>query len=332
MNLKCNATFEGGGVRGIGHVGAACAFEKAGYQFINLTGSSAGAIVASLLSVGYTCDEIKEEMEKLDYLKFKQKDLLDHFGTTGKVLSIVFEFGIYSADYFEKWLNNLLLRKGKVTFGDIKIDNPVSQKFIYKLQVTASDLTEKKLLVLPGDLRNFGIDPDTYSIAKAVRMSMSIPIFYEPFRLKDKEGIEHFIVDGGLLSNYPIWILDDGTMNPQYPTFGFKFVGDCEDKPTTCELSKKMDIVEYIKSIISTSLDSYDKQHISGLKGDFQRTIPIPTTVKMYGECKNISSTDFGIDKLESAYLFDNGVIAAEKFLSNWDFQKWKKVYRSYYR
>ncbi|MFZ2538773.1 MAG: patatin-like phospholipase family protein [Oscillospiraceae bacterium] len=328
MNLKCNAAFEGGGVRGIGHVGAACVIEKAGYQFMNLTGSSAGAIVASLLSVGYTGEEIKEEMKTLDYLKFKQKDLLDHFGTTGKLFSILFEFGIYNADYFEKWLNNLLLKKGKLTFGDIKIDNPVCEKLIYKLQVTASDLTDKKLLVLPGDLRDFGIDPDKYSIAKAVRMSMSIPIFYEPFRLKDKAGLEHFIVDGGLLSNYPIWILDDATINPKYPTFGFKFIEDSADKPIITESTPKMDIVDYIKSIVSTALDSYDNQHISILKGDFQRTIPIPTTIKRYSKYKNISSTDFSIDKLESTALFNNGVRAAEKFLNSWDFEKWKKVYR----
>ena len=89
-----NAVFEGGGVRGIGHVGAACVFEKQGYEFENLAGSSAGAIVASLLAVGYTCDEITEVMKTLDYVKFKQSSLLDHLGKVGKTLSILLNYGI----------------------------------------------------------------------------------------------------------------------------------------------------------------------------------------------------------------------------------------------
>ena len=51
----CNGVFEGGGVRGIAHVGAACVLEAAGYRFEALAGSSAGAIVAALLAAGYPC-------------------------------------------------------------------------------------------------------------------------------------------------------------------------------------------------------------------------------------------------------------------------------------
>ena len=60
---SCCGVFEGGGVRGIGHVGAACAMQEAGYQFADLAGSSAGAIVAALLAAGYACDELKQEMD-----------------------------------------------------------------------------------------------------------------------------------------------------------------------------------------------------------------------------------------------------------------------------
>jgi len=76
MELKCDAVFEGGGVKGIGLVGAVSEIEKAGYKFENLAGTSAGAIVASLLSVGFTAKEIKEELEKLDYSDFKDEGLL----------------------------------------------------------------------------------------------------------------------------------------------------------------------------------------------------------------------------------------------------------------
>ena len=106
MKKRCDAVFEGGGVRGIGLVGAVYQMERSGYTFGNVAGSSAGAIIASLLAAGYTGEEIYEEMKRVNYFKFKEKHLLDYFGIVGKLLSILFHFGIYSADYFEQWLTD----------------------------------------------------------------------------------------------------------------------------------------------------------------------------------------------------------------------------------
>ena len=77
MKLRADAVFEGGGVKGLGLVGAVAAIEDAGYEFMNVAGTSAGAIVASLLAVDYKADEIKEEMQKLDYNNFKDQGLLE---------------------------------------------------------------------------------------------------------------------------------------------------------------------------------------------------------------------------------------------------------------
>lgn len=328
LNKKINAVFEGGGVRGIGHVGAACIFEKKGYEFINLAGSSAGAIVASLLAVGYNCEEIRKEMDHVNYMKFKQESLLDRLGTLGKVISILTNYGIYSADYFEEWLTDLLRKKGKVTFGDIKTDVKPCGDAPYRLQITASDLTDQKLLILPNDLKDFCIDPDSFPIAKAVRMSMSIPIFYEPYLLKDCNGKEHYIVDGGLLSNYPIWIFDKVKSYPPCSTVGFKFVDSTkENKGAVKDI--KMNIMEYIFSLVSTGINAKDKQYISATKGDFQRTVTIPTIVTIEGEEKNIGATDFGITDEESDALFLSGVNAARHFLDIWNYGEWKKMYQS---
>jgi len=70
MALKTDAVFEGGGVKGIGLVGAVSEIEKADYVFENLAGTSAGSIVASLLAVGYKAAEIKVEMDRLNYNDF----------------------------------------------------------------------------------------------------------------------------------------------------------------------------------------------------------------------------------------------------------------------
>ena len=50
--------FEGGGVKGIGLVGAYSVLEERDYQPVNMAGSSAGAIVAALVAAGYSADEL----------------------------------------------------------------------------------------------------------------------------------------------------------------------------------------------------------------------------------------------------------------------------------
>lgn len=316
MAKKCNAVFEGGGVRGIGHVGAVCRMEQAGWQFGDVAGSSAGAIIAALLSAGYTGKELKKELETLEYMKFKGMDLPDHFGMVGKSISLFLSLGIYNTDYLEDWIDDLLTRKGVRKFGDVK-------KRERKLKITASDLTEKRLLVFPDDLQEFAVDPDEFCIAPAVRMSVSIPIFFEPVRWRDQRGKEHLVVDGGLLSNYPMWLLDDGTDIPSYPTFGFKFV----DKTELCRnqvCQARPNLADYLKAIISTSLDAIDHSHLS--QGDYERTIRIP--VGLGEQQHKVSAVDFNISIEDSRNLFENGWNAAGKFLSDWNFENWKKKYR----
>ena len=88
-------------MRGIGHVGAVCRMEQAGWQFADMAGSSAGAIIAALLAAGYTGKELKKELETLEYMRFKGTDLPDHFGMIGKSVSLLLSLGIYNTDYLE---------------------------------------------------------------------------------------------------------------------------------------------------------------------------------------------------------------------------------------
>jgi NTE family protein len=86
--------FEGGGVKGIALVGAYSVLEEEGYEPQNMAGASAGAIVAALIAAGYTSDELKEIISKLDYDQFKDEALDDRF-PLGKALSILRDLGIY---------------------------------------------------------------------------------------------------------------------------------------------------------------------------------------------------------------------------------------------
>lgn len=327
MALKCDAVFEGGGVKGIGLVGAFAAIQAAGYEIQNLAGTSAGAIVASLIAVGYSANEIEEHLNHLDYNRFKDQTLIDKMGLFGKILSVFSDYGIYKGDYFVEWLGGLLKAKGKTVFGDIKTECS-EEKYKYKFQAIVSDITDHRLMVLPNDLASFGIDPDNFSIVEAVRMSMSIPVFFKPYKLTDSAGKIHYIVDGGVLSNYPIWLLDDGSSNPEWPTFGFKLTDTDNVTISPYSSTPIKGIFSYSKALISTMLEAHDNYHVSTSKGDTSRTIFISTTVTLANEKKKIATTDFDITQVESKALFNNGKKAGESFLKTWNFQIWKEKYR----
>ncbi len=182
--------------------------------------------------------------------------------------------------------------------------------------------------MLPRDLKLFGYNPDRFSIARAVRMSMSIPLFYEPVRLKDVNGRVNLIVDGGVLSNYPVWLLDDGTTDPPWPTFGFKLIKPDAGEEKVGKQNPITNPISFLSALVGTMLNAHDKLHISRLKGDYDRTIKIPTVVIVNGVEKEIKTTDFGITPEESRLLFKNGVTAAGAFLKTWDFEEWKRRYR----
>lgn len=325
--MKIDAVFEGGGVKGISFVGAIAEIEKAGYTFENIAGTSAGAIIGALLAVGYSSQEIKAELENMNYTFFKDEGGFSQLGTPGKIISVLFHYGIYQGDYFEDWIEGLLKKKGITTFGQLITEYP-EEKYKYKLQVIATDITDKRVLVLPHDLKEFGFDPDQFSIARAVRMSMSLPLFFKPVKLADNNGKEHVIIDGGVLSNYPIWLLDDNTSNPPWPTFGFKLMEPNKRQLEHGESSYIKNPISYFKALISTMHQAHDKLHISESKGDYDRTIGIPTNIVTNGREKEIKTFDFGIEREESLLLYANGETMAREFLEIWDFEKWKATYR----
>ncbi|MBO5454312.1 MAG: patatin-like phospholipase family protein [Clostridia bacterium] len=320
--MLCNGVFSGGGVRGIGHVGAASVFEKKGYKFYRLAGTSAGAIVSALLAAGYTSGELYQIMKKVDYKCFCQEKLLNKLGLIGDMLSLVVYYGIYHTDYFQEWIETLLKSKNVYTFSDLKITEGV-----YKLQVTACDVSSQRLLIFPQDSVLFGIKPDSMRVSEAVKMSMSIPLFYIPAILKDAKGKAHYIADGGLLSNYPVYLVDRYMDSPKIPTFGFKFIN--LDGIYTKSRNVVDNIVEYCKFTLETMLGAQDNIHISKSSGDFERTVFTSVNINVNGKIKTLGAANFDITAEESEAMYQNGVIAANNFLKNWNFNEWKQKYRN---
>lgn len=302
--MIADGVFEGGGVKGIGLVGAVCRLEEEGFNFKNVAGTSAGAIVAALIAAGYRGKELKNIILNLDYTKFQDTDMLQRIPLLGKPLGLIFEKGMYRADYFEKWLQRLLSAKGKRYFKDI------SENGKSRLKVIASDVTTNDLLILPDELERYGIDPMTFPIARAVRMSMSIPFYFTPVKLRTKEGVYN-IVDGGLLSDYPVWLFDTQRI-PSHPTFGLRLVSEHKDKKN--KKGTGWFFLDVIKTILSEDEERYIKNK------DFIRTIPIESGI--------VGGVEFDISKEKSLKLFNNGYEAAERFLDKWDFGVYIEKFR----
>ena len=126
--LKADAVFEGGGVKGIGFVGAVAVAEKQGLTWQNVAGTSAGAIVATLIAAGYTAKEMREILSNLDYNNFKDRGSIDKIPLVGPAASLVFEKGLYEGKFFQEWMGGLLKAKNITTFGDLLIPGEKEEK------------------------------------------------------------------------------------------------------------------------------------------------------------------------------------------------------------
>lgn len=318
--MKADAVFEGGGVKGIGLVGALKVAEDRGYTWENVAGTSAGAIVASLAAAGYRAGEIRKLLLGLDLRRLKDTIPVGKVPIAGPALSLGMYLGLYKGDYFEGWLRGILKAKGVRTFGDLTRDNyRHDAQRRYGLQVIAADISRGRMLVLPQDISEFGQNPDRLDIASAVRMSISIPLFYRPvfWQYRDQEGKRAVscIVDGGILSNFPVWLFD-APGRPSWPTFGFRLV----EGEQIVERSQRVGgPISLVTAIFNTMAEAHDRKHISEV--DFARTICIPTL--------GVRSTDFDLSKKHQEELYQSGVKAAEKFFRTWNFRLYLSRYRS---
>src|SRR3954453_13731963 len=75
--------FEGGGVKGIAMVGALSVLEEHGYKPQNVAGTSAGAIVATLLAAGYTAAELRDLISNQDFSEFMDTNWVGHIPMAG---------------------------------------------------------------------------------------------------------------------------------------------------------------------------------------------------------------------------------------------------------
>lgn len=279
-----NLVLEGGGVRGLAYAGALSALEEKGVlaHIEKVAGSSAGSIAALMISVGYTAKEMDSIMFQLPVQEFND----GKYGVVGKYNRIKSDFGIYKGEYFEKWLQQLVKNKtgnADLTFKDLH--SLAMQNSTYKeLYCTGTNISKQQMEI-------FSVEKTpNMPIALAVRISGSIPLYFEPVALdnqyrkisrKDSTRFINYFVDGGMLCNYPISIFDTCrfNLNPL----------ECTDLKFNIEtLGIKMERPEQIDSLQknSTSIPSYNISKFSDYLGALSNLM-IETLNRKYPNLEN---------------------------------------------
>src|SRR5699024_9966559 len=172
------------------------------------------------------------------------------------------------------------------------------------LKIIVSDISLKKLVVIPDDLeRVYGLDPGTFSVAAAVRMSAGFPYFFMPKKLtfQDKHSV---MVDGGLLSNFPLWVFGNRKDTQKRPVLGVRLKGE-EDHNNVNDITNA---IEMFQGLFSTMKLAHDTRYVSI---DEKKNI-------IYIPVENISAIDFTNNMTQNNQLMDTGYRITNDFLVNW--------------
>ncbi|BBZ29587.1 membrane protein [Mycolicibacterium madagascariense] len=328
---RADLVLSGGGVKGVGLVGAVVALLDAGYVPQRVSGTSAGSIVGAVVAAAaqsgtITGEQVEDLALQLNYRKFLDAGPGERIPVVGPSVALLRGTGIYRGDYARDWVRDRLAELGVHTFGDLAIDDPeLPPEQRYRLVVTVSDLTTGQLIRLPWDYRRvYGLDPDEQSVADAVRASMSIPFFFRPVSLTSASGRTSTLVDGGLLSNFPIDSLDrtDGKP-PRWPTFGVTLLPNLPDGndrliPALAPL-RLLGAPHLLEDVITTALVGRDQAYLNQPWVQ-ARTIRVDST--------KVGFLDFDLRRNDVLALYAEGHAAAERFLAGWDWAAYLRRFR----
>ncbi|TQS74526.1 patatin-like phospholipase family protein [Ornithinibacillus gellani] len=294
--MKIDCVFSGGGVKAYAFLGALESIEQKELSIQRTAGTSAGSILAAFLAAGYTSTEIRKLMDSLDLSLFLDPPKLTTLIPGSKWFFLYFQMGIYKGNRFENWLHTQLANKNVHTFSDLKEQ---------ALRVVVSDLTLGKLVVIPDDLKDiYGIDPAHFPVSKAVRMSAGFPYFFMPKKMPGKVNMKSIIVDGGLLSNFPLWLFKNDKGDMKRPVLGVQLSESIElQKPRKISNAQNM-----LHALFSTMKQAHDTRYISKSNEDNIIFIPV----------KSIHATDFNIDDATKQSLIVQGKSSAAVFLKHW--------------
>jgi NTE family protein len=317
---------EGGGMKGVGLGGAIRTLMRAGYAFHRVAGTSAGAVAGALVAAGMSEPDLEAAMARLDYARVPDRGL-PRIPVVSEGISLLHSGGAYEGDYIRDFVREELEALGVRTFGDLRRSDPGADADLppercYKLVVMATDVTHGRLLRLPWDYGLLGLDPDEQLVADAVRASISIPLYFDPVVVHDATGGEDVtLVDGGVLSNYPIEIFDRTDLQrPRWPTLGVKVMpelpaGDPELFPGIA--LPALAPVKLLERVVATAIVGNDQTYLER-PCVRRRTIWVDTSA--------VGVVEFDASEEQREAVIANGAAAAEAFLSTWDWDAFRRA------
>ena len=263
----------GGGVKCLAYIGAFEELELNGYlktvQYFH--GVSAGAFMCFVYVLGYSISELYKIGQSLDFSLIQNLD--ENFP-----FELFHSFGFDNGLKLEKLIETFLKHKGfnrEITFEQLFA---LTKKH---LTFYAVDIHDKKL-------KEFSVDKTpNMSVLFALRCSMSLPGYFTPML---EPNSNHFYVDGALINNFPIDLINCKTV------LGINFK---EDEST----------IEKIESI-----QSYFYQLFSCL---YNTTMEISDYAKentIYIS-SNSSTLDFYANKEKRVEIMESGRQAVKEFL-----------------
>jgi NTE family protein len=280
-----NLAFEGAGIRGLAYCGAIHALEETNQlQYVKrISGTSAGAITALLLSIGYSSKEIENIIGGTNFRKFNDGG----FPLVGGAQRLVKKYGWYKGEKFQKWLEKLVAKKtdnGKISFEEI------SQRF-KALYITGTSVSSQRLIVFSAE--NYPKMP----VVNAVRISMSIPFYFQAVFMQPDGSIDkkprknrsyEIMVDGGTMANFPLTLFDSSKyidasttnlVQINKGTLGFRIDRATQIALDSTSYSKeltKMDVKgfgSYVTAYIVLLTERLNRQQLT--QNDFDRSVLI---------------------------------------------------------
>ncbi len=188
---KVAVVLSGGGAKGVAHIGALRVIEQADIPIDVIVGTSMGAIVGGLYSIGYTTDQLDSMVMSQDWSlllsdrtprpdqPFSEKENDDRY-------LISYQFGpgesgvsgLVQGTNLEMLFNDMMVgHHDSLDFGRLPIP----------FACVATDLVDGSEVVFKNGV-----------LTTAMRASMAIPGFFTPVYLNDA-----VLVDGGLVNNFP---------------------------------------------------------------------------------------------------------------------------------
>lgn len=321
----------GGGTRSVAVIGTLKYLEKNGLlqDIKKYAGSSAGAILSLLLNIGYTSQEIYDDV-------FSQNSSNVYDNIFKIPYNLLVNYGLFSGVKMINSLEKLIIKKGfkeNITFKELYEQ---TNKIIV---LTGSSLTDKDTYYF-----NYNTTPNM-KVTDAVRISISIPLFFTSVQYYIN-NINHVFVDGGVLNNLPLFYFDLCDDNNKYfltckeltkykieneklkivkgyinnyneNVVGIMLIDDNETRDVDNFYTGNniiTNLSQFITSLIDTVLSKIETDNfvnpLTGVKNNFFNrviTINIP---------KNISAVNFNLPENIKQILINNGEKAAVEFFS----------------